>query len=587
MAYMKDSTGRRLDSFAVEAKSFTPPVKYTQLPGQLSGQTGYSGRSYTQDSICTVGDVQYAVWYDAAGALLIGKRTLPSEAWTTFDLTTISGNPLVLPVDTDSHNTVSMIVDQQGFIHIAANMHGDVLRYVRSSAANDITTWTAPGMTGLNEAQVTYPRFALHPDGTLFFMYRDGASGNGDVYLNRRNVGGSWTQLGMLASGKATNENPYESRFAISEAGTLGVAFTWRPNGGDHNSNADIHFIKSTDKGGAWTSVSNVAVATPLVHVNTSALALDTAATNSGIINQFGFDWDSNEIPHMAMTLADGTTPDRNIHHIYWSGSAWVNQKVTDLRNGMGYNDMPTRPAVACTADGRTLLLTSYIRVTKNRGTFRIIDVTDGAATDVSVADLDGRDWEMTYDGRALRERNELNVMLSQVNAEVTTPGPDYWDANNWSRQWGGILSVDLDQIGSVLRKEAKTPRIRTIASVNVPNNASVTSTGDTVIPGSGGLLTSLDLRGKQIFARLTARASTTGGTLTVSLFEAQQGGSSRVFGSIPFTGTSTALRGTPWMPLQYGPINNADSLIQIMGRVSSTFTGTVSAATLELGVID
>jgi hypothetical protein len=122
---------------------------------------------------------------------------------------------------------------------------------------------------------------------------------------------------------------------------------------------------------------------------------------------------------------------------------------------------------------------------------------------------------------------------------------------------------------------------------VNVPNNASVTATSDAIIPGSGGLPTALDLRGKQVFARLTARASTTGGTLTVSLFEIQQGGSSRIFGSIPFTGTSTALRSTPWMPLQYGPISNADALVQIMGRVSATFTGTVSAATLEIGVID
>lgn len=587
MAYMKDSTGRRLDTFEVEAKAYTPPLKYVPLPGQVSGQTGYSGRSYTQDSVCTTSDAQYAAWYDHAGALLVGKRTLPSEVWTTFDLGTVAGNPLVLPVDTDSHNTVCMIVDAQGYIHVAANMHGDVLRYVKSTNPNDITAWTAPGMTGLNETQMTYPRFALHPDGTLFYMYRDGASGNGDIYLNRKNVGGSWTQLGMLAAGKATNENPYESRFVISANGTLGVAFTWRPNGGDHNTNADVHFIKSTDKGATWQSVSGAAVTIPLVHVDTTALALATAATNSGIINQFGLDLDADDYPHIALTLADGATPDRNIHHLYWDGAAWVNQQVTDLQNGMGFNEMPKRPSIACTADGRTLILTSYTRITTKRGTFRIIDVTGGAATDVPFANLDGRDWELTYDGRALRERNELNIMLSQVNGDVTTPGPDYWDANNWTRQFAGVATVDLDQIGAVLRKEAALPVIRTVTSINVPNNSSVTATSDAIIPGSGGLPTPLNFRGKQVFARLTARASTTGGTLTVSLFEIQQGGSSRIFASIPFTGGSTALRSTPWMPLQYGPVNNADALVQLMGRVSATFTGTVSAAVLELGVID
>jgi hypothetical protein len=587
MAYMKDSTGRRLDSFAVEAKAFTPPVKYTPIPGHVSGQSRYNGVSYNQDSVCTVAGIQYAAWYDQAGALQIGKRTLPSEVWTTFDMGTISGNPLVLPVDTDSHNDISLIVDAQGYIHVAANMHGDVLRYVKSTNPNDITAWTAPGMTGLNEAQMTYPRFVLHPDGTLFYMYRDGASGNGDVYLNRKNVGEAWTQLGMLASGKATNENPYESRFVIDAAGTLAVAFTWRPSGGDHNTNNDVHFIKSTDKGATWKNVSNAAVTIPLVHADTVSLVLDTAATNSGIINQFGLDLDTLGRPHIALTLADGATPDRNIHHLYWNGTAWVNQQVTDLRNGMGYNEMPMRPAIACTNDGRTLITTSYPRTNGRRGSFRLIDVTGGAATDVSLADLDGRDFEMTYDGRALRERNELNIMLSQANGEVTSPGPEYWDINNFNRQWAGVITVDLAQVGAVLRREVRPPRIRTVATLGNPNNSSVTSTGDTQIAGTGGLLTTPELRGKQVYARLTARASTTGGTLTLSVFEVQQGGTSRVFGSIPFTASTTVIRSTPWMPLQYGPINGLESLLQVLGRVSSTFTGTVSSLVLELGVID
>jgi hypothetical protein len=418
-------------------------------------------------------------------------------------------------------------------------------------------------------------------------MYRNGASGMGDVYLNRKNVGGAWTQVGMLASGIATNENPYESRFVINAAGTLGVAFTWRPNGGDHNTNNDVHFIKSLDKGTTWTNAAGQAATIPLLHAHTVPLVLDTAATNSGIINQFGLDLDAAGNPHMAMTIADGATPDRNIHHLYWNGAAWVNQQVTDLKNGMGYNEMPTRPAVVCTTDGRTLLLTSYPRINGRKGSFRLIDVTGGAATDVPLAELDGRDHEMTYDGRALRERNELNVMLSQSNGEVTSPGPEYWDINNFNRQWAGIVTVDLAQIGTILRRESRPPRIRTISTLTSPNNASVTSTSDTQIPGTGGILTTPDLRGKQVYARLTARASTTGGTLTLSVFEVQQGGTSRLFGALPFTASTTVIRSTPWMPLQYGPVNGLESLLQALGRVSSTFTGTVSSLVLELGVMD
>jgi hypothetical protein len=583
---MKDSRGRRLDGFEVEEKLFRPAINYVPLPGEVSGQTRYNGLSYNQDNVVTIGSTQYAAWYEPAGGLLIGKRTLPSKVWETFDLSAVAGNPLVLPVDTDSHNNASIGVDAAGHLHVAANMHGDVLRYVRSTSPHDITAWTAPGMVGTDETQVTYPRFSSHPDGTLFFVYRDGASGAGDLFMNRY-TGSAWVRVGMIAQGKPTSENPYESRFAISPAGTLALAITWRPNGGDHNANADVHYIESGDKGVTWRAASGAAVTLPLLHANTSALALDTAASNSGIINQFGLDLDGDDNPHIALTLADGATPDRNVHHLYWDGAAWVDQKVTDLLNGMGYNEMPTRPAIACTNDGRVLILTSYPRLNGKIGSFRLIDVTDGAAIDMPIANLDGRDFEVTYDTHALRDRNELVFMVSQANGEVTNPGPEYWAANNWDRQYAGIVTVDLAQAGSILRGEATPPRIRTVAVLNTPNNATVTATSDTIVTGSGGLLSTPELRGRQVFARLTARASTTGGTLTVSVFEVQQGGTSRLFGSIPFTATSTVIRSTPWMPLRYGPVAGIDALLQVLARVSSGQTGTVSTAVLELGVID
>lgn len=588
MAYMKDSTGRRLDSFEVEAKAFTPPLKFVSLPGSLSGKSQYNGTSYNQDSVTTGNGKRYAVWYNEAGALVIGKRTLPNGKWTTFDLSTIAGNPLVLPVDNDPHNSASIIVDAAGHIHVAANMHGDVLRYVRSSNPHDITAWTAPGMTGLNEAQVTYPRFALHPDGTVFFLYRDGASGFGDLFLNK-SAGGTaaWTQVGKLADGKTTSENAYESRFVIGRDGSLNLAITWRPNGGDANTNNDVHFIRSPDKGTTWKSVVGATVALPFVHSNTTAMALDTANTNSGIINQFGLDTDINNNPHIALMLADGSTPDRNIHHLWWNGAAWVNDQVTDLGNGFSITNWTTRPTIACTNDGRTLITYSTPRFGSLRGLLRLVDVTGGANTEVPLSDLDMRDHEPTYDGRALRERNELVLLLSQANADVNNPGPEYWNVNNWDRQWGGILTVDLAQIGSVFRREVRAPRIRTMQTVAVPTNATVTNTSAAAVTGSLGSLTTPDMRNRPVFVRLTARASTTGGTLTVQVFESQQGGSNRALGAIAFTATSTALRATPWMPLAYGPVLGADSLVQIHAYVSSTFTGTISAATLEIGVLD
>ena len=40
-------------------------------------------------------------------------------------------------------------------------------------------------MTGKDEDDVTYPEFYRMPDGDLLFAYRSGASGRGNLVLNR------------------------------------------------------------------------------------------------------------------------------------------------------------------------------------------------------------------------------------------------------------------------------------------------------------------------------------------------------------------------------------------------------------------
>lgn len=658
------------------------PVRLDVPGGLVSGQTTYNATSYAQP-VATDGDDLYVALYDTTGALVIRKRTLPLGAWTQFDLTTIAGNPLVLPVANDSHNTASVIVDAQGYIHVAANMHGDVLRYVRSTNPRDITAWTAPGMTGSNEAQVTYPRFALHPDGTLFLLYRDGTSGNGDVYLNRKPPGGAWTQVGMIASGKATNENPYETQFVIDHLGRLNIGFTWRPSGGDHNTNADVHFIRSADKGQTWTSVAGVVVSMPLVHANTSARALTTAATNSGIINQPGLDVDVDGHPHMPLTLADGTAPDRNIHHLWWDGDEWRNDQVTNLGNGMGYDNMPTRPAMVCTASGRSLIAYTPKRWGPTIGTYRMIDVTGPTPVDFPIALLDGRDAEVTVDSRALREQGLLRTVVTSTNGQVDTPGPEYNDLNNWSSQFAGVLTVDLALVSELAQRKTRLPSIEVIGSVSLPENLTVrppvtvtitgaptggtwtitidgqTATvpynataaalqtalaslptvgvGRVVVTGTGPYTLALDgavtgavtasgagltggatpavtvanssslavisttaaafvtpreARNRRLFAQVSARAridsAGSGKLLTMMVREVKQGGTSRNFGTVSFSGASTSIAATPWMPLsQLASGANADIFIDQLASLGASAVGTLSASTMRIGALD
>ena len=52
-------------------------------------------------------------------------------------------------------------------------------------------------MTG-NETSVTYPQFLTLPNGDLLFLYRVGASGGGNTFLNRWSLASqTWTNVNM------------------------------------------------------------------------------------------------------------------------------------------------------------------------------------------------------------------------------------------------------------------------------------------------------------------------------------------------------------------------------------------------------
>jgi len=584
------------------AAKIANPVRL-DVPSFLgSGQTRYNGTSYSHP-VTSEGNDIYCVAYIGSGGsdngdLIVAKRTLPNGAWTTYDLKNVAANPLALPVDTDSHNTASIIIDAAGYLHVWANMHGDVMRYVKSTNPRDISAWASASMTGTNEGQATYPRPALHPDGDLFLLFRDGASGNGDLYLNRRTTAGAWSQV-KLADGKSNNENPYETPLVIGRDGSLNVGFTWRPNGGDWTTNDDVHFLRSTDKGATWKAVDGTSVSLPLVHSNTSARALLTtggAPTNSGIINQFGLDVDTSGRPHMALSQNDGT--DINVYHLWWNGSAWVNDKVTNLANGTGYDNLPTRPVVVTTNLGRTLIGYSCPRSSTLSGSFRFIDVTpagaaSGTPLEFPFANIDGRDHELNVDWRSLRDQGLFRTLLSCSNAEVSSPGLEYNNIDNWSRQLLGVVTVDLSLLSELAQGKPTLPTIKTIASIGSPNytvpntQTSLASLAANIAP----YVTGREARNQRLFVSLAMRASvgTSGGTLNVQIREFQQvTNTTRNFGKLAFTGTSTAILATPWMPLSIIPTYGFDMFIDLLAQMTgTTSTGPISSLAMKVGVLD
>ncbi len=585
-------------------KNFLPKVsgaaiRAEMLPGQLRNIWSYNGNSNIQDNLWTDGGFQYAVWVNAARSPIIGKRALPDGDWQTFDMSTVSGNPLAAPVAEDGHNYIAVAVDSAGYIHVAGNTHNQALRYMKSNSPRDITSWTAqpymvsPGGAAVQEDAFAYPTFVMRGDGKLLFTYRYGNSGAGDQYLNVHDpVTGTWSRLAYLFGGIVSSESAYLNRVGVSPVdGSIHIFMTWRGSG-DANTNTDICHVVSYDGGATWKNIQTGATLTlPITHATVPKAF--TVPINSGLLNQNGADVDTLGRPHAVFMMYDAEygTP-TNLRHVWWDG-AWHNDKVTNLTYSLPtrlsiVNGQISRPTLLCTKGGRTLICYRS-QFDGKRGTLRLIDVTPsgtpGAATSLGEFPIFSGDlyaYEPTFDSHALRTRDELSMLITPVMAPDRT---DWVDDTLWAAQWGAVLTVDLAQLDGLVVGAARRPAITPLTSASIGTALSVTSSTRAAITGAPLVPLDQGSSNRVCLARVTVRGALSAtGTGKVALSVVDGAGTTTSLFEIPFTSTSPVLNTTVWVPVDrsfLGP----DVVLTLSGEVS-TGTMTISAATIEVGTI-
>lgn len=94
----------------------------------------------------------------------------------------------------DLHGNPSLLVDQQGYIHIWYGKHGNAglnqRGYARSVNPHDISTWETPVT---NYEKRTYPQPILADDGTIYVFYRAGNQGDPWSVVNSADNGATWS----------------------------------------------------------------------------------------------------------------------------------------------------------------------------------------------------------------------------------------------------------------------------------------------------------------------------------------------------------------------------------------------------------
>lgn len=588
MGYMRDATGRRLDSFPVEEATSRPLLSLTPFPTLVSSTWGF----HAGPQVTTAGGYEYVVYTRKDSKAVITRRKVGRLTWETpVDL---SNGALLSNQVQDGHNYYAVAVDSAGYIHISGNMHNNTLKYIRSNQPNSIAGgFTAAAMVGTNESSVTYPEFVQTPSG-LLFTYRDGSSGNGNTFLNRYNTGTqTWTRVAQLFSG--AGESVYPSRIAVGPDGDLHVAYCWRSTS-IANTNHDVCHVTSSDGGTTWRALGSSTALTLPITLGTSPIVYPTAATDSGLLNSPACDVDSYGNPHITFHAYD-TAGASNCVHVWHDGDEWHSEFVT-----FGTYTMPTnvgildqtigRPDIVCSRTGRTYVLWRSAKDGK-AGSFWAIDVTTpGAPIEVALANVDlyyaepGR-----VDLAALRADGTLKLLLVPTPFGAGPGNAAYGSAENWTSQWGGVLVANLDLLHRLNSSRSGRPGLRIVGASAINRVGQTPITSATAVDDSLAAEIALDTAqlGPTLLARMILRVNQiSGGTGTWHLTQKDvNGGNVTPRATLTTSSTSSAMVSTPWVPVDQALLSNGTGWLKLQGKSTDAGGTRTTLGTWQLAVLE
>lgn len=411
----------------------TLPARRIPL-GRAYAATQVNATVFRVGALASFGGRQYATYYDPDGAIVVAARDWGSEAW---DLATLPARGRVR----DAHNGVVIGVSPDGFLHLAYDHHGDPLHYRASGRPGDIHTFGSERpMTGRREESVTYPQFVNAPDGTLYFFYRDGRSGDGSLCLNRydpaRRV---WRVVRHPLIDGLGRCNPYWWRPSCGPAGDLHLAWCWRDTP-DASTNHDLCYARSTDGGLTWRRSDGRPQPLPITPDN--AEVIDPLPTGANLINQCSSAVDARGRPHLAHYHNDDAGVPQYTH-LWHDGARWRRQTVGrratpfSLAGGGSLRIPIGRPEIAALDDGTVFLVTRDEEMGGGARLYRAGSPYDRwEALDLDTGDLGN--WEPTYDLARLRQTGILSLFLLPVRQG------DHETVTDLPPQTAAVLEVSL-----------------------------------------------------------------------------------------------------------------------------------------------
>ncbi|MFK7978871.1 MAG: BNR repeat-containing protein [Saprospiraceae bacterium] len=206
-----------------------------QMPAQVTAKSPTIVEELLIDSVWaankvsfalrTVGDKQFVAYYDKNRMMTVAMRKVGSNIWQKKTLPN--------QLNWDSHNYVALGIDEMGYLHVSGNMHVNPLVYFRSTHPYDINSLRAVHkMTGIEESDVTYPKFFYDKHDRLYFSYRSGTCGNGNILVNQFHpTKGNWVRYldkPLFEGIEETDDRAAYHRFVKDSNGDFHYIWMWR-----------------------------------------------------------------------------------------------------------------------------------------------------------------------------------------------------------------------------------------------------------------------------------------------------------------------------------------------------------------------
>jgi hypothetical protein len=369
---------------------------------------------FRKNSLVTFGDTQFISYYDPQHYVVLGKRKLGTEHWQ-LKRTPYKGNV------SDAHNTISLMVDGAGYLHLSWDHHNNPLRYCQSVGPGSLEVTQKMPMTGQLENQASSPEFYKTGDGNLLFFYRDGGSGQGNLVINHYHLQTQkWTQLHSSLIDGEKQRNAYWQA-CVDNKGVLHLSWVWRESP-DVASNHDLCYARSKDGGKTWEKSTGEKYKLPITAA-TAEYAL-RIPQNSELINQTSMATDADGAPFIATYWREQNTRVPQYHLVYHNGKKWqmasLNFRATPFSlSGAGSKRIPiSRPQVMVKGQGKGASVLMVFRDEERGSKISAAMINKIGKEKWKVKNLTETSvgsWEPTYDTELWKEKGVLNLFVQKV----------------------------------------------------------------------------------------------------------------------------------------------------------------------------